>query len=120
MRVFVVDDEPVIGQTLAVILKKSGYAAIAFTNPQAALESACVLAPDLLLSDVEMPQLSGIDLAIRIRAECPNCNILLLSGQAHTAGLLTAAREQGHEFTLLAKPIPPDELLQAIDALVTA
>ena len=91
-RVFVVDDEHVIAFTLATILNQSGFRAIPFTNPLDALEAASLEGPNLLISDVMMPELSGVDLAIRIKSKCPGCKILLFSGQAATADLLADAQ----------------------------
>jgi DNA-binding response OmpR family regulator len=85
---FVVDDERNIADTLAIILRKNGFAATAFYNPMLALSAASLNAPDLVVSDVVMPQLSGIDLVIRMRALCPNCRVLLFSGQAETSETL--------------------------------
>jgi CheY-like chemotaxis protein len=84
-RVFVVDDDLLIASSLAAILKLHGYSATSFTSPLEALGRAQASAPDLLISDVAMPGLSGIDLAIRIKAECPACKILLLSDMPPTA-----------------------------------
>jgi CheY-like chemotaxis protein len=61
-----------------------------------------------------MPELSGIELAIQPKAICTACKILLFSGQAQTADLLKAARELGHDFALLTKPIHPKDLLYQI------
>jgi CheY-like chemotaxis protein len=80
-RVFVVDDEHVIAFTLAAILKQCGYSATSFTSPLDALAAARFIAPDLLISDVVMPDISGIDLAIQIKARYPKCKILLCSVQ---------------------------------------
>lgn len=110
-RIFVVDDEFVIATTLATILQRSGFEAISFTEPMKALDAAREKAPDLLISDVVMPVLSGVDLAIKIKTECPGCKVLLFSGQAATADLLDAARRDGHDFELLSKPIHPSEFL---------
>jgi DNA-binding response OmpR family regulator len=63
LHIFVVDDEKVISDTLAVILRLNGFAATSFTNPLEALNYASSGSPDLLVSDVVMPELSGIDLA---------------------------------------------------------
>ena len=115
--IFVVDDERVISHTLALILGHNGMDALPFTNPVHALEAAKASAPDLLISDVMMPEMSGIDLAIAFRSLCPECKILLFSGQSITADLLRAAREQGHNFQLLSKPIHPADLLAAIQSL---
>lgn len=62
--IFVVDDEAVIASTLAAILRLHGYSATAFTSPLEALAAAQLDAPDFLVSDVAMPVLSGVDLAI--------------------------------------------------------
>ena len=113
-RIYVVDDEKMIAETLAVILRKSGYSARFFVNPLEALQVSLSEAPDLLISDVEMPQLSGVDLAIRMREQCPTCKILLFSGQTRTADWLEVARKRGHDFYLLSKPIHPIVLLRWI------
>jgi CheY-like chemotaxis protein len=110
-RVLVVDDEQVIADTLAKILDLNGYEASAVYTGTAAVESARSLQPDLIISDVIMPDMDGIQAAIKIRGFLPNCKILLFSGQAATADLLENARAQGHEFEILGKPVHPSDLL---------
>jgi CheY-like chemotaxis protein len=61
-----------------------------------------------------MPSISGIDLAIRMKALYPASEIPLFSGQASNLDLLDSARAQSHDFDLLLKPIPPSELLAEI------
>ena len=117
-RVFVVDDEHVIASTLAAILQINGFSARFFTSPLEALAAARLKAPDLLISDVAMPGISGIELAIRMRAQYPTCKVLLFSGQAATTDLLQDARALGHDFDLLLKPLPPAELLFEVGKMV--
>jgi CheY-like chemotaxis protein len=76
-----------------------------------AVEQARKIQPDLIISDVIMPDMDGIEAAIHIRAFLPNCKILLFSGQAATADLLESARARGYEFDILAKPVHPQDLL---------
>jgi len=115
LRVFVVDDEDVIASSLAMILRfRGGFHARSFTNPVEALQAARLEAPDLLISDVVMPQLSGIDLAIQLQECCTGCKVLLFSGQAATAQLLESARQRGYSFELLMKPVHPADLLAKI------
>ena len=116
-RVFVVDDEPVIASTLAAILKLHGYSVRAFTSPVEVLVAARSRAPDLLIADVVMPGLSGIDLANQILAQYPECKVLLFSGQATTRDLLRDTRKQGNNFSLLQKPVQPSVMLLSIEAL---
>ncbi|HEY0785237.1 MAG TPA: response regulator [Acidobacteriaceae bacterium] len=110
-KVLVADDERVIADTLAIILNQSGFEATAVYSGEKAVEVARTLQPDMLISDVIMTDLNGIDAAIKIRTLLPACKILLFSGQAATADLLDRARVQGHEFEILAKPVHPQDLL---------
>jgi DNA-binding response OmpR family regulator len=119
-RVFVVDDEAVIANTLGVILRQQGFEAHSFYLPLEALRAAREMAPDLLISDVVMPVLSGIDLAIQMRALCPDCKVLLFSGQAATASMLEKARSSGHDFEVLTKPVHPADLLKKIRTVIEA
>jgi DNA-binding NtrC family response regulator len=117
--IFVVDDEPVIAASLAAILQMHGFSAKFFTCPLEALAAARSESPDLVISDVAMPGISGIDLGIQMRAQYPNCKILLFSGQAVTSDLLEHARIQGYDFRLLQKPVHPSEFLFEIGQLST-
>jgi CheY-like chemotaxis protein len=113
--IFVVDDEPAIASTLELILNSAGFSATAFTNPLEALRSAETQCPDFLITDVMMPQLNGIDLGVQFKAIYPSCRILPFSGQIATGYLMEAARNKGHNFDLLAKPIHPKDLLDVIE-----
>lgn len=115
--VFVVDDEHVIASSLATILRHLGFDATSFTDPVAALKAARSRHPDLLITDVVMPELSGIELAVQVEASCPECKMLLFSGQASTADLLRAARADGHDFEFVLKPVHPKDLLSKIQQL---
>jgi DNA-binding NtrC family response regulator len=118
LRVFVVDDEDIIASSLAMILRlHGGFHARSFTKPLDALEATKLETPDLLISDVMMPLLSGIELASQVREHCPDCKVLLFSGQAATVSLLEEARANGHHFELLLKPVHPSDLLAKIRKL---
>jgi CheY-like chemotaxis protein len=112
--VLVVDDESAIADTLAQILTMSGYAAMPVYDGEEALETALLMPPELLITDVMLPGMSGIELAITIRRIFPDCRVLLFSGQAATTDLLTSAKRSGHEFTLLSKPVYPTDLLRRV------
>ena len=112
--VLVVDDEVVIADTLTIILAQHGIAAMTAYDGFGALEIARVVPPDLLLADVVMPGMSGIDLAIEIKKEVQDCAILLFSGQAATTGLLAKAGKAWCDFEVLLKPIHPQRLVQLI------
>ena len=58
--------------------------------------------------------MTGVELAITIAQTIPTCKILLFSGQAATVDLLEKAREAGHTFTTLTKPVHPTDMLKRI------
>ena len=109
--VLVVDDEHTIADTLVIILTQAGFDAVAAYSGREAVRRASQLRPDLIITDVVMPDMNGIDASIAIRSFLPQCKILLFSGQANTANLLQRSRSSGHSFELLAKPIPPADLI---------
>lgn len=112
--VLVVDDESVIADTLAEILTRSGYTGVAEYDGDSALETALLTPPEMLITDVVLPGMTGIELAISVRRIFPECKIILFSGQASTADLLANARADGHHFTLLNKPLHPQDLLARV------
>jgi DNA-binding response OmpR family regulator len=113
-KILVVDDETAIADSLAEILSDHGFEALAAYDGAAAIATAREICPDVVLCDVVMPQLNGVDTAIAIREACPRARIFLFSGQAGTIDILKNARAQGHSFEVLAKPMHPDELLGRI------
>jgi CheY-like chemotaxis protein len=113
-RVLVVDDEVCIADSLAEILSDHGYEALAVYNGQAAIASTRERCPDIVICDVVMPLLNGVDTVMTIRELCPQTRILLFSGQAGTTDILKDARTKGHWFEVLGKPIHPDDLLRRL------
>ena len=113
-HVLVVDDEQCIADTLAAILNHAGYKATAAYDAQVALSMCDACPPDLVISDVVMPGMNGIEMAIQIKQRFPACQILLFSGMAATADLLEEARRRGYHFELLAKPVHPADLLEKV------
>ncbi len=116
--VLVVDDERIIADTLGAILDLNGYAPLIAYNAKSALEFAQLIPPDLLITDVVMPGLSGVELAMALSQIVPSCKVLLFSGQAATVDLLSAARSAGFDFPALAKPVHPTAMLAHVSALI--
>lgn len=117
-RVFVVDDEKAISDTLSAILSLHGYEAHAFYNAESALAVCEEMPPEIVVSDVMMPGMSGIEMAVQIRNLIPSCRILLFSGQSSTQGMLEAAQRNGYVFDFLVKPVHPTDLLARLDTRV--
>lgn len=115
-KILIVDDERTIADTLAMIFRSVGYEAFTAYNGLLGLEAAHELQPNLVLSDVMMPVLDGVSMAMEIRRTLPEIAVLLFSGQAATTDLLQQAKQNGMHFELLTKPIPPQEILQKVAA----
>jgi DNA-binding NtrC family response regulator len=115
-RVLIVDDEQMIATTLAQILNASGFEARAVFSGEKALATAAEFRPDILLTDVIMRGVSGIEVGIQISKIHPSCRVILFSGQASTADLLDRAISLGYRFEIIAKPIHPKDLLKALNS----
>jgi DNA-binding NtrC family response regulator len=116
--IFVVDDEQRIADTLALILQGNGYMTAVAYEGDSALALCFKIRPDLLLTDVVMPGMNGIELALAVTEKFPKCKVLLFSGQAATTELLDRARKHGRDFPLLSKPVHPEDLLKRVDEIL--
>ncbi|MBS1805215.1 MAG: response regulator [Acidobacteria bacterium] len=117
-RVLIVDDERSIADTLSLIFKTQHYEAQSAYSAERAIEILAEWRPDLAIVDVILPEMNGIDLAIVIKANYPNCHVLLFSGHANTAMLLEEAGRKGHQFEVLAKPVHPSVMLERASTLL--
>jgi CheY-like chemotaxis protein len=117
IRVLIVDDEHIIADTLKTIFSNAGYSALAAYSAEEALLLIAEWGPQLAVVDVHLPGMNGIDLAIQVRAEYPLCETLLFTGLGNADELLESARQLGHDFQVLAKPVPPAEFLNVAASL---
>jgi CheY-like chemotaxis protein len=117
-RVLVVDDNELVADTTSMVLLSVGLNAVAVYDPYRALELAENGSFDLLLSDVIMPGMSGVELGIQIREGGYIPNVLLMSGMSTTSDLLEDARRRGYEFDILAKPTNTSELIAKLRELL--
>lgn len=113
-----VDDAHSLADTLVAILNLACYKGTAAHSAEEALEVLRTEEPTLIISDVVMPGANGVELAIAARRLWPKVQILLLSGNAATQGIMEDARADGHAFELLAKPVPPKQLLLKVVSLL--
>jgi DNA-binding NtrC family response regulator len=111
--IFVVDDEPMVADTLTTILNRAGFHATAAHSAEQALELAVEARPSLLISDFSMPDMNGVELAMVLLETNPACKILLFSGNATNSDLGPAV-DAGYDFRLLRKPVHPTEMLRQV------
>jgi CheY-like chemotaxis protein len=116
-KVLVVDDERALADTLVTILKRAGFDASAVYSGAQAINVAPAMNPSLIISDVAMPEMNGVEAMIVIRGILPDCKILLFSGNALAFDLLKDARTRGYDFEVLPKPLHPMELINRLTEL---
>ena len=119
-KILVVDDEQMIADSLAAIFKMHGYEARTAYSAEQAIDVIGRWQPALAIVDVVLPVMSGIDFAILMKENHPSCQIILFSGQIVTTDLAGAAAKKGHAFDILAKPVAPVALLDAVAQLLSA
>lgn len=107
-----------VAESLAMVLRYSGYTVVTASSAEHALELASGIAIDLAAIDVQLPGMDGIRAAVELCKQLPNCKILSISGNAGTGELLERALKEGIDFPILAKPIPPEQLLSTVRTLL--
>lgn len=114
----VADDDPMITATLCAILNVSGLAAISAQDGFRALEVARIIPPEILIADLVLPGLNGLDLAARVTRATPDCEVILFVDSGSVAGLNSLMGGPGFNFRLLFKPVHPADLVQAVFGLL--
>jgi DNA-binding NtrC family response regulator len=107
--VLVVDDESGILQTLEILLRAEGFAPHVAHGGKAALEMIPRLSPDIVLSDVRMPQVTGVEVLAAARAHDPHVPVILMTAQATLQTAMQAVNEGA--FYYIQKPFRNDELV---------
>ncbi len=107
--VLVVDDESGILETLGILLRNEGFVPHLASGGRAGLEAIATLAPDIVLTDIRMPQVSGVDILAAARAQDPDTPVILMTAQATLQSAMQAVNEGA--FYYIQKPFRNDELV---------
>jgi CheY-like chemotaxis protein len=116
--VYVADRERSIADAVAATLNENGYEAIAFSSGEQLVEAATVLKPDLVIAAVSMEGMTGVEAALRICQNIPECRVVLCVARK-SAGRSLRQIAQKNGFILLATPVQPDALLQCLNEMAS-
>jgi two-component system, OmpR family, response regulator ResD len=115
--VLVVDDEPTIGEVVSRYLTRAGYQARIATDGVSALEAAAAWGPDLVVLDLMLPGLDGLEVLRRLRSSGRrSIGIILLTARGEAADRVTGLRLGADDY--IAKPFAPAELVARVDAVL--
>jgi DNA-binding response OmpR family regulator len=118
-RILIVDDEQVVADTLGEILRTHGYDVRIAYSAELAIDLLGWWSPELAILDVMLPRMNGIELGVVLRENYPDCGILLFSGQPSVEILVEQAKRDGHEFDIMAKPVHPSVMLDAVSTMLS-
>ena len=128
-NILVVDDEIEVGAVIRRVLERAGFAVTVVNNAAAGLEAVAAQPPDVVITDVIMPKVHGVELIKILRERYPRIRVIAISGGGSfgplaykpdaisTHAYLAAAREAGAQ-EVLTKPFDLTDLLAAIRRLL--
>ena len=108
-KILIIEDEKEMAATYGQILNSSGLDYVVCTEPKEALALVSQEKPEVVLCDLRMPEIDGMELVERIKAEWPHLPVVMITGYATIDVAVEAMQKGASDF--LAKPFPPDELL---------
>lgn len=107
-RILVVDDELSMREFISILLEREGYEVLTAADATTALERLAASSIDLVISDVQMPGLNGLELLSRIRASCPETAVLLITAYSTAEQAVEAMKLGAYDY--LAKPFKVEEI----------
>jgi DNA-binding NtrC family response regulator len=112
LQIVILDDEPKMGKILSRILEREGHQAASFTDPLEALEAMKAQPPDLLLTDLKMPGMSGLDVMRKAREFVPDLDAIMMTAYATVETAIRAMKDGALDY--LIKPFPNEELVMVV------
>lgn len=114
-KAIVIDDNPDIGRTVSRMLEASGFDCLVLTSGEDLLEQLRTLSADLIITDILMPRVEGIEIIMSVRSAFPHLPVIAMSGGGHSIGkdVLKSAQQLG-AAAVLTKPFTRQDLLVAI------
>src|SRR5687768_10512576 len=114
-QILIVEDDSDTAEVVCTVLQAAGYNAIAVDSGSVALDQIANIEPDLVLLDINLPDINGLDLLRRVRASS-FLPMIILSGYSQERDKVQALEAGADDF--MAKPFSPDELVARVMALL--
>jgi DNA-binding NtrC family response regulator len=108
VRIFIVDDEPIVRESLGAWFRAEGYAVELASSAKQALERLAASDPDIFLLDIKMPGMDGIELQKKIREAKPDATIIIMTAYASVDTALAAMKQGAYDYII--KPFDPNDL----------
>jgi len=119
-KILVIDDDPLVRNTILRILRTSGFDVVAAEDGVRGMKAFRSETPDLVITDIIMPEQEGIQTILQIRKERPGAKIIAISGggRVGNADFLSMARSLGAD-DIVAKPFTPRQLVTRVNECLT-
>ena len=111
-NLLIVDDEPIARQSLSDILRLEGYSVVAVASGEAAVEHLRNYSVDLMIVDLKMPGMNGLDLIQVANQLAPDAEIILLTAYGSMESAVEALRQRVHDYLL--KPASPTQIIKSV------
>ena len=111
-RVLIVDDDPVVGEMIRQQLAEKGFSCQVTQDPRCAGDIIDTQPPDVMITDIEMPGTSGLELLVHARKRAPGCKVVLATGYSKRQYLVQALLLGAHDY--IEKPFRPGELVEVV------
>lgn len=114
-RILLVDDDDLVREALTAVLDRAGYHIESATNGRQGLELHAATPFDVVITDIVMPEMEGIEMIRELKRSSPGVAVIAISGGARLESVyhLRVAAQLGADETL-AKPVPPKALIEAV------
>ena len=118
-KVIVIDDQPGMLRLSARVLEAAGHTVVGYQNGHLAIEDMQTEPPDLLITDIFMPEMEGLEIIRAVRALSPNLPIIAVSGSSYESPDFLKFAKQFGAVAGLRKPFRPAELVALVNDLLT-
>ncbi len=116
LAVAVIDDEPIARKQISRLLSHNGYHVESFENPTLLLERLKTQPFHIILTDIRMPQMDGMQLLESVKPQFPETEIILFTGYSSVEGAVSAIKKGAFDY--IEKPLTPEKILAAVERAV--